>query len=61
MRQKYRNDFSCCNGEGCTRAKTCARYKAHEEAIILKLKRCVYATSASCIGMYFFNYVERGK
>ena len=60
VRQKYRNDFSRCNGDGCTRAKTCARYEAHGEAIVLKLERVVYSDSAFCIGMYYFNYVDRG-
>ena len=58
MTQKYRNDFSRCNGAGCNKKDKCGRFEAHKEAVTLKLGRCIYIESHNCTGMYYCNFVE---
>ena len=52
--QKFRNDFSKCNGDKCIHKYRCIRYFAHLEAVELKLERCVYTDPKECIDKYYF-------
>jgi len=57
MTQKYRNDFTRCNGDKCVHKRKCERYQAHLEAESLKLERVIYTSSIECVENYYMNLV----